>query len=86
MIPKTMQKGFVTIVEQACEIVPGFRNSYQKFHQKAIIEQNSSSFVENYGRSAANIALHFGVSPEKLSVEEINSYLYYKCIFWIESP
>jgi len=45
MIPKTMQQGFVTIVEQACESVPGFRSSYQKFHQKAIIEQNSSSFV-----------------------------------------
>ena len=40
MIPKTMQKGFFTIVEQACEIVPGFRNSYQKFHQKAIPDQN----------------------------------------------
>ena len=77
MKPKTMQKGFVTIVEQACESVPGFKNSYRKFHQKAIIEQNSSSFVENYGRGASQIALHFGTSPEKLSVEEINSYLYY---------
>jgi hypothetical protein len=28
-------------VEQACVGVPGFRDSYQQFHQKAVIEQNS---------------------------------------------
>jgi hypothetical protein len=63
-------------VEQACAGVPGFRDSYQQFHQKAFIEQNSSSFVENYGSNAATFALHFGVSPEKLAADEINDYLY----------
>jgi site-specific recombinase XerD len=71
---------FTTIVEQASIAVPGFRESYQRFHQKAILEQNSSSFVENYGRSAAHIAIHFGVSPENLDAQQINSYLYYLSI------
>jgi len=26
-------------VEQACAGVPGFRDSYQQFHQKAVVEQ-----------------------------------------------
>ncbi len=76
MQAKSLQKGYVTIVEQACQGVPGFKASYQRFHEKAIIEQNSSSFVENYGRNAATLALHFGVSPEHLAAEEINAYLY----------
>ena len=76
MQAKSLKKGYVSLVEQACAGVPGFWDSYQQFHQKAVIEQNSSSFVENYGRNAATLALHFGVSPEKLAAEEINAYLY----------
>jgi hypothetical protein len=76
MQPTSLKKGYVSLVEQACAGVPGFRDSYQQFHQKAVIEQNSSSFVENYGRNAATLALHFGVSPEHLAAEEINAYLY----------
>jgi len=53
MQAKSLQKGYVSLVEQACVGVPGFRDSYQQFHQKAIIEQISSSFLENYGRNAA---------------------------------
>ena len=76
MQPRSLKKGYVSLVEQACVGVPGFRDSYQQFHQKAVIEQSSSSFVENYGRNAATLALHFGVSPEHLAAEEINAYLY----------
>jgi len=45
-----IKKGYVSLVEQACAGVAGFRDSYQQFHQKAVIEQSSSYFVENYGR------------------------------------
>jgi len=60
MQPLSLKKGYVSLVEQACAGVPGFRDSYGQFHQKAVIEQNSSSFVENYGRNAATLALHSG--------------------------
>ena len=53
MQSRSLKKGYVSLVEQACAGVPGFRDSYQQFQQKAVIEQNSSSFVENYGRNAA---------------------------------
>ena len=34
--------------------------------------------LENYGRNVAHLALHFGRSPESVSVEEINCYLYHR--------
>ena len=33
MQAKSLQKGYVSLVEQACAGVPGFRDSYQQFHQ-----------------------------------------------------
>ena len=39
MKPTSLQKGYVSLVEQACAGVPGFRDSYQQFHQKAVVEQ-----------------------------------------------
>lgn len=36
----------------------------------------SPSLLTNYGRYLAHTALHFGKSPEKISVEEMNLYLY----------
>ena len=44
MQAKSLKKGYVSLVEQACAGVPGFRDSYQQFHQKAVIEQNSSRY------------------------------------------
>jgi site-specific recombinase XerD len=37
--------------------------------------------LENYGRNVAHLSLHFGRSPESVSVEEINSYLYHKAVY-----
>ena len=76
MQSRSLKKGYVSLVEQTCAGVPGFSDSYQQFQQKAVIEQNSSSFVENYGRNTATLALHFEVSPEHLAPKEINAYLY----------
>jgi len=35
----SLQKGYVSLVEQACAGIPGFRDRYQQFHQKVVIEQ-----------------------------------------------
>jgi len=33
MQAKSLKNGYVSLVEQACAGVPGFRDSYQQFHQ-----------------------------------------------------
>jgi site-specific recombinase XerD len=38
----------------------------------------SEGLLTNYGRSVAQLALHFGRCPESVSVEEINCYPYHK--------
>lgn len=65
-----------TLVQQAQDMVPGFKESYFKFLERVTIDQNSKSTITNYTRSIAQIALHFGRVPQQLSIEEVNLYLY----------
>lgn len=65
-----------TLLNQAKKHVPGFAMAYAKFAERVTIDQNSKSLITNYSRSIAAIALHFNRSPELISVDEINSYLY----------
>jgi hypothetical protein len=65
-----------TLVKQAWDIVPGFKDAYQKFVERVTIDQNSKSLISNYSRNLAQLALHFGRLPHLISVDEINSYLY----------
>jgi len=52
-----------TIVAKAIRTVPGFGDTYRKFEQQTTLEQGSKSALQNYGRSIAKIANHFGVDP-----------------------
>ena len=70
------KKDYYTIVERAKDIVPGFRDAFSRFVERVTIDQRSPSLISNYGRSLANIALHFGKVPHNITVDEINSYLY----------
>jgi site-specific recombinase XerD len=65
-----------TLVEQACDTVPGFRQAYSKFVEHAAIHQKSKSLVINYSRNIAQLALHFTTVPHQVSSDEINAYLY----------
>ena len=72
-------KQYNTVLSQAKKGIPGFTNAYAKFIEKVekvTISQNSKSLIVNYSRSLAYIALHFGKPPHKVSVDEINAYLY----------
>ncbi len=70
------RKEYYTIVDQAKDNVPGFRDAFAKFIERVTIDQNSKSMITNYSRSIALVALHFGRVPHAISVDEINSYLY----------
>jgi integrase/recombinase XerD len=72
----TIKTEYNTIVAQAKKGVPGFAIAYAKFIEKVTINQSSKSLIVNYSRSLAYVALHFSRCPHKVSVEELNSYLY----------
>lgn len=73
---KKTRKPYSTLLIQAKKNVPGFAAGYSKFVERITIDQNSKSLITNYSRSIASIALHFNRTPQDISVEEINSYLY----------
>lgn len=70
------KKESYTFVDQAKEVVPGFKVAYSKFEERVTIDQNSSSLIYNYSRNIAQLALHFIKVPHEVSVDEINTYLY----------
>jgi len=65
-----------TIIAKACRTVPGFAKTYQTFERAQTLGQRSKSTIKNYGRSLAKVALHFGIDPVHLSIEQINDFLY----------
>lgn len=67
---------YYTLVNQACDVVPGFRQALTKFVEHAAFHQKSKSLVTNYSRNIAQLALHFATVPHQVSTDEINSYLY----------
>lgn len=71
---------YYTLVQRANDLVPGFMAAYQQFEQKATISQSSNSTLTNYGRSVAQVALHFGKLPHDISIDDINTYLYHLCV------
>lgn len=69
---------FYTTVEQAKDLVPGFRLAFGRFEETVTINNLSDSLIRNYGRNIAHLALHFDRVPHEVSAEEINTYLYRK--------
>ena len=66
----------MTIVQQACQAVPGFEIFHQKFLRRMSINDRAESTCKSYGRSLAAIALHFKCLPTILELDEIEEYLY----------
>lgn len=66
----------MTIVQQACESVPGFDAFYQKFLRRMAINDRAESTCKTYSRSLAAMALHYNCLPTYLVLEEIEDYLY----------
>lgn len=69
------KKTGLTIVERAIIAVPGFESVFKKLEQQVELRGQSPSTLNNYIRRVAQIALHFGQLPDKLSENEINEYL-----------
>jgi integrase/recombinase XerD len=72
---QTAAKDYVTIAEQACIKVTGFRELYQKLERHLNVTGKSKSTLTNYGRQLAHLALHFNQLPTSLDGEQVLDYL-----------
>ena len=65
-----------TLISQACTTVPGFATTWKELERKIVLDGNSNSTLTAYGRSIAQVALHFNKDPLLLKDEQVNEYLY----------
>lgn len=65
------------IIERARNTVAGFAGFHDLITQKLSIAGRSESAQQAYGRQLAKMALHFGKVPTEVSIEEVDSYLYF---------
>lgn len=66
-----------TIYLQACNTVKGFKEMGDEFIRKLVINGKAKSTHENYLRQMAKLSLHYKKSPLKLSIGELEEYLYH---------
>ena len=66
-----------TIVEQACEKVPGFTELYNELVRSITIKGRSQSALTNYSRQLAHLAIHYNRMPLELEADEVMDYLYH---------
>jgi integrase/recombinase XerD len=67
----------ITIYSQACNNVSGFQSMGEEFIRKLVINGRARSTHENYLRQIAKLSLHYNKSPLKLSMGELEEYLYH---------
>ena len=67
---------YVTIAEQACDKVIGFKELYQKLERSIDVTGKSKSTFINYGRQLAHLALHYNEVPTTLDGEQVLDYLH----------
>lgn len=64
---RTAAKDYVTIVDQACTKIRGFRQLYKEMERAMNVSGKSKSTLINYGRQLAHLALHFNCLPPHLT-------------------
>ena len=67
----------ITIYSEACNKVKGFESMGEEFIRKLVINGRSRSTHENYLRQMAKLSLHYKKLPLKLSICQLEEYLYY---------
>jgi len=69
--------GKITIYSEACNKVAGFQSMAEEFIRKLVINGKAKSTHENYLRQMAKLAMHYKKLPLKLSMGELEEYLYH---------
>ncbi len=69
------KKSGFTLVEQAIEKVPAFKNVVVRLDRQVELRGQSKSTLNNYVRRIALLVLHFERLPEQVTDDEIQEYL-----------
>lgn len=67
----------ITIYLEACNKVAGFKLMGEEFIRKLVINNKAKSTHENYLRQMAKLAMHYGRTPLKIEIGELEEYLYF---------
>jgi len=67
----------VTIYSNACNNVAGFQTMGEEFIHKLVINGRAKSTHENYLRQMAKLAVYYNRTPLKISIGELEEYLYH---------
>ena len=73
---RTEANDYVTIVQQACNKVTGFKKLYDDLERSLNVSGKSKSTLTNYGRQLAHLALHYNQLPTELDSEQVLDYLH----------
>jgi integrase/recombinase XerD len=73
MSDKTHKK--MTILNRACEQVPGFKDFYNRIRRRIRVSGKSDSTLSCYSRCLAQLALHYNCLPTQLRPEQVETYL-----------
>ncbi len=73
---RTAANDYVTIVQQACNKVTGFKKLYDDLERSLNVSGKSKSTLTNYGRQLAHLALHYNQLPTELDSEQVLDYLH----------
>jgi len=65
-----------SFMEQACELVPEFKDISETFLRKYTVAGKSSSCIRNYLMQISKMVVHFGCSPLELSIDQMEEYLF----------
>jgi len=65
-----------SFMEQACELVPEFKDISETFLRKYTIAGKSSSCIRNYLMQISKMVVHFECSPLELSIDQMEEYLF----------
>ena len=63
-------------MEQACALVPEFKNISETFLRKYTVAGKSSSCIRNYLMQISKMVVHFECSPLELSIDQMEEYLF----------
>lgn len=67
----------ITIYSEACNKVKGFESMGEEFIRKLVINGRAKSTHDNYLRQMAKLSLHYKKLPLKLSICQLEEYLYH---------
>jgi integrase/recombinase XerD len=65
-----------SFMEQACALVPEFKEISETFLRKYTVAGKSSSCIRNYLMQISKMVVHFGLSPLELSIDQMEEYLF----------